>query len=91
MLLPREALALGLVHEVVPAAELEERAVAKARELAALPADAFRQVKAALRRPALDAVKADAGRDVASWVATWFSAGGQARIRAAVDALKKKG
>ena len=49
LLAPADALALGLVHEVVPAARLLERSIEKARELAALPASAVRQVKASLR------------------------------------------
>ena len=48
---PREALALGLVHEVVPEAELLDRALFRARALAALPPGGVRLVKAALRRP----------------------------------------
>ena len=91
LLEPAEALRLGLVHEVVPAAELEARAVAKARELGAVPASAFAQIKAALREPARAAVRADAGKPAEAWVETWFSQGGQALIRAAVERLKKKG
>lgn len=88
--LPREALQLGLVHEVVAPEALEARAIAKARELAALPASAFRQVKAALRRPAIAAARADGGREADSWVTTWFSEGGQERIRAAVERLARR-
>src|SRR5712692_3958776 len=56
---PREALQLGLVHEVVPEAELLDRAMQRAKALAALPPYGVRQVKAALRRPVADAVRAE--------------------------------
>ncbi|HWG90341.1 MAG TPA: enoyl-CoA hydratase-related protein [Candidatus Thermoplasmatota archaeon] len=43
-----EALRLGLLHEVVPDAELPARALAVAREMAALPLQAFARTKALL-------------------------------------------
>jgi len=48
-LLPAEALQRGLVDEVVPEAELLERAVAKAEQLASLPPAAFAHTKRSLR------------------------------------------
>ena len=45
---PAEARRLGLIDEVVPAAALESRAVARARELASAPLAAFAQIKASL-------------------------------------------
>jgi enoyl-CoA hydratase len=90
MLLAREALQLGLVDEVVAPAELEQRAVARARELGSLPRGAYAQIKAALRRPASEAARRDTGAETASWVATWFSEGGQERIRSAVEKLARK-
>jgi len=44
-----EALAIGLVHEVVPAEQLEEAALACARDLATASAPAVRSAKRALR------------------------------------------
>ncbi len=87
---PQEALKVGLVHEVVPAASLEVRALAKARELAAIAPTSYRQIKESLRRPALEAIRAGSGLQADGWVATWFSAGGQERIRAAVEKLKQR-
>jgi enoyl-CoA hydratase len=46
---PAEALRLGVVDEVVPADRVVTRAIEVARELAALPAEAFRLTKQALR------------------------------------------
>jgi enoyl-CoA hydratase len=87
---PADALRLGLVHELAAPEQVEERALAKARELGALPASAFRQVKAALRRPASQAVRAGQGEHADAWVTTWFSEGGQDRLREAVARLGKK-
>lgn len=56
---PEEAVARGLVDEVVDGEELTELAVERARAYAALPAEAFRLTKRALRRPALERWEAD--------------------------------
>jgi enoyl-CoA hydratase len=88
---PGEALAVGLVHKVVPAAELLDRALARARELAALPSLAFAQVKRQLRGPVAAAARQAGARGEATrWVDTWFSADGQERIRGAVAKLSRK-
>lgn len=50
----KDALAWGLVDELVPPERLLERAVEAARELAAIPAGSFEATKAHLRRPTLD-------------------------------------
>lgn len=57
---PDEAQARGLVDEVVDPDELMERALERARAYGALPADAFRHTKEALRRPALERWERDA-------------------------------
>jgi enoyl-CoA hydratase len=48
-LLPEEAQRRGLVDEVVPEAELLDRAVAKAEQLAAIPPETFEHTKRSLR------------------------------------------
>ena len=90
LLSAKDAQALGLVHEVVPLSELEQRAVAKAQQLGALNGAAFRSVKAALRRPTVEAIRAENAREGGSWVSTWFSEEGQALIRRAVQLLQSK-
>ena len=78
---PRDALQVGLVHEVVPEAELFDKA------LAALWPAGVRQVKSALRAPVaarireLDAMQSD------KWVESWLSA--EPVLRATVARLKK--
>lgn len=57
---PEEGLARGLVDEVVESTELLDRALDRARTYAALPAEAFRMTKEALRRPTLERWRRDA-------------------------------
>ena len=84
---PRDALQVGLVHEVVPEAELFDKALARAQALAALWPTGVRQVKSALRAPVaarireLDAMQSD------KWVESWLSA--EPLLRATVARLKK--
>jgi enoyl-CoA hydratase len=85
---PAEALALGLVHELAPPAELLARATAKARAYAALPSAAVAQVKHALRAPSLDAVARNAEAETTRWLETWFSTDAQSRLRAVVAKLR---
>src|SRR2546430_11128637 len=49
---PEDALSVGLLHEVVPEDHLEQRAVARAMELGALPGAAYASVKPWTRAPA---------------------------------------
>jgi enoyl-CoA hydratase len=84
---PRDALALGLVHEVAPSAELLARATAKAETLAALPAAAIAQIKHALRAPVLDTLARTADAETTRWLDTWFHPDAQSRLRAAVAKL----
>jgi enoyl-CoA hydratase len=86
---PAEALALGLVHEVVPAAELEKRALARAQALASVPATAVAQVKLGLRRGALDAIRARAAEETERWLDTWFAPPARERLQAAVQKLRR--
>jgi enoyl-CoA hydratase len=85
---PRDALSLGLVHELAPAGDLLARATAKARAYAALPAAAVAQVKHSLRAPHLDAVARTADGETARWLDTWFSSAAQSRLRAVVAKLR---
>lgn len=90
LFLPEEALGLGLVHEVVAPEQLLARALERATALAALPALAFAQVKASLRRPALAAIAQTASTDAAGWVATFHAPAAQRLLREAVQKLTKK-
>jgi len=83
----RGALAVGLVHEVVSAAELAARAHAKASALADLPAAGTAQVKRVLRAPVLDAIMRTSAVETERWLDSWFAEAGQQRIRAAAAKL----
>ncbi|HWO24877.1 MAG TPA: enoyl-CoA hydratase/isomerase family protein [Kofleriaceae bacterium] len=84
---PREAHALGLVHEVVAPDALLARAEAKARDLAVPAPIAVAQVKRALRAPILEAVARTAAEETERWLDSWFTDAAQARLRAAVAGL----
>lgn len=86
---PREALQLGLLHEVVPEAELLDRALQRAAALAALPPAGVRMVKQSLRRPAGVAVRAQESAEADRWLDTWFAPESQARLREAVARLRR--
>ena len=86
---PEEALRLGLVHELSPASELEARATARARALAAVPSTAVAQVKLGLRRAALEAIARLADEETERWLDTWYSPEGRERVQAAVAKLRR--
>src|SRR3989441_7805034 len=86
---PREALQLGLLHELVSEAELLPRALQRASSLAALPPAGIRMVKESLRRPAAAVARANAAADADRWLDTWFSHGSQNRLYEPVARLKK--
>ncbi len=86
---PREALQLGLLHELVPEGELLDRALQRAADLAALPPAGLRMVKESLRKPVASAARANAAKEGELWLDTWFSPDSQHRLRETVSRLKK--
>ena len=84
---PREALQLGLVHEVVPEAELYEKALQRAQSLAGLWPSGVRQVKSALRSPVAARIRELDATQSERWVESWLSA--EPILRATVARLKK--
>lgn len=86
---PDEALALGLVHDVVPAEQVEARAIDEAARLGAIGAASFAHVKEGLRAPHAVAMAASLADDVrADWLDTWFSDDAQRLIGEAVAKLR---
>ncbi len=61
---PEEAVAAGFADEVVPPDQVLDRALARARHLAALPRDAYAAQKRRLRGPAAAAALADLEADI---------------------------
>jgi enoyl-CoA hydratase len=86
---PREALALGLFHELVPEKDLMTRALERAAELAALPPAGLRMVKQSLRKPAAAAARASEDTEAEHWLDTWFAPESRQRLQEAVARLKK--
>ena len=87
---PREALQLGILHELVPEGELLDRALQRAAALAAMPPAGLRMVKQSLRRRAAAAVRAEEAAEAERWLDTWFSADSQQRLRETVARLKSR-
>jgi enoyl-CoA hydratase len=88
---PEEALARGLVDEVVDAEELMKLAVERARAYAALPARAFRLTKRALRRPVLERWEADAPSTDSRVLDLWSAPETPDAIRAYLEATVGRG
>jgi enoyl-CoA hydratase len=86
---PREALQLGLLHEVVQEADVLPRALARAEALAALPAAGVRMAKASLRRPVAAAARASEDAEAERWLETWFAAESRTKLKEAVARLRR--
>lgn len=87
LLAPAEALRLGLVDEVVPAAQLEVRAIGRAEAMSGAPRPAFAQVKAALVRPIVEAITRTSEEERERWLDTWFSLPARLLLREAVERI----
>jgi enoyl-CoA hydratase len=84
---PGQALALGLVDEVVAPDELLPRAHALAQDLAARAPEAYAMAKERLHRPALEAIAAASDDESAAVLAGWTSEATRSRIEATLAAL----
>lgn len=85
-----QALLLGLVDEIGEPEEVLEIASSKARDLGAIPAAAYAQVKLALRRPALEILDGDTEAASEAWLDTWFAEVTRERLHAAIERLSAK-
>ncbi len=90
LLTPDEAVAAGIVHEVVPADELIDRATAAAERLADRPAPAFRLAKEQLRRPVLERIERDEPAVDPEVERVWASADTAARLAAQLESLRAR-
>lgn len=79
----------GLIDEVVAPSELMPHALTRATSLTAPGATAYAQIKRTWTRPIVDAIAATEATSLDGWLDTWFSADGQARLRAIVAWLRK--
>ncbi len=87
---PADALAAGLLDEVVAPERFEARVLERATALASADRTAFAQIKRAILRPALEAIARADADETEAWLDTWFSAEGQRRMRAVVARITKK-
>ena len=87
---PREALQLGLLHELAGESELLPRTLERASKLAALPPAGIRMVKESLRRPVAAAARANEAAEAERWLETWFAPDSQRRLGETVARLLKK-
>ncbi len=87
---PIEARNIGLVHEVVAAADVLDLAIARAHGFAANPTTAVAQIKRALRAPIIEGVARTSAVETERWLDTWFAPEARTRLRAAVDKLSRQ-
>jgi enoyl-CoA hydratase/carnithine racemase len=71
-------------------ADLEAKAIARAKMLARAPREGVAQVKLALRRPAIEAIEARGAQERERWLDTWFSPTARQLIQSTVDRLTKR-
>ena len=90
LLSPAAAARVGLVDEVVPPARVVERAVAAARELAALPPAAMAETRRLARADLVAPFEAAGEAETAALIESWFSAEAQSTLRALVERLASK-
>jgi enoyl-CoA hydratase/carnithine racemase len=82
--LPEQAQAMGLVDRVVPGDELIEQSLHHARTLAAMPGDAFAQIKANRLAPVLAEIEAGLVVKDLEFVEAWYSPEAHQRLQEAV-------
>jgi len=87
---PREALQMGLLHDLAPEADLLDRALQRAASLAALPPAGIRMVKQSLRRPIAATARSLNPAESERWLDTFFSPESQHRLLETVSRLKSK-
>jgi enoyl-CoA hydratase len=85
-----EAMALGLVHEVKDAEGFEAACLARLEEFADKDPRAASLTKSYLRASVVAEIRSQEDARRGDFLDAWFSAEGQARIRAVVESLAKK-
>lgn len=88
---PADALARGLINEIVPADALTDRAMAAAQHLAAISPPAYALSKRQLRQPANDRVKSETALRDDEITGLWVADASTQRVRDYVSRTLKKG
>lgn len=87
---PDEAVGHGLIDEVVPADDLQDRALERAHRLADIPRRAFLFTKRQLRRDTIDVIARNAPRDDAHATEIWGAPETAERVRAYMDEVRSR-
>jgi enoyl-CoA hydratase len=80
----------GWIHEIVPAPELIERAVAAARALGMLPAETFAMTKNQIQQPVIERMERMGEAIDAAVIESWATPQAGARIRTYVEKTLRK-
>jgi enoyl-CoA hydratase len=89
--MPADALARGLINEIVPADKLMDRAMAVAQSLAAISPPAYALSKRQLRQPANDRANSEMASRDAEITGLWVADASMQRVRDYVARTLKKG
>lgn len=90
LLFAEQAGAFGLVHATVPQEQLIERAEEKLQSWLALPREPWRQAKATLRAPLVQAMNVEFSAGYGETLRHWWSVESRATVGKVVERLKSK-
>ena len=88
---PADALALGLIDEIVDPETLLDHALTRAERLASISSDTFTLTKREIRRPAMDRIRSLAQTAAREVQAQWLAPEARDRIRGYLDRTIPKG
>jgi 3,2-trans-enoyl-CoA isomerase len=87
---PEEALAIGLVDEVVKQESILTAAERKARKYMAFEANTWQQSKLNIRKELIDSTSADQSADLEIMLKQWWSPSTRAILKTIIDSLQRK-
>lgn len=90
LILPQEALRIGLVDELVPLERVVERAIEWANGMIALPPNAMSKTREAAREDLVRLMEEGLATEGERLVGNWFSEETQTSLRAIVERMRKK-